>query len=185
MASKAHVTHDYSFGHAPTRSRRQLWLPLDEPIELPRKSLWSVGGGALITVLAMASLLVGSEYAASSRVAPSLAETPTLPLAETWQPDSSVAQARLTNLLAGPALAVPDQAVGSATAAATAPEAPKDVSHAHESISDDAAPSPAETRPAPYPNPTTTQPDAIAPPHTGPLVPTPLLDPENPYRESE
>jgi len=183
MASKAHVTHDYSFGHAPTRSRRQLWLPLDEPIELPRKSLWSVGGGALITVLAMASLLVGSEYAASSRVAPSLAETPALPLAETWQPDSSLAQARLTNLLKGPALAVPDQAV--ATNPTNTSEAPKNVSHPHEVVSDGAAPYPAETRAAPYPNPTTTPPDAFAPPNTDPRVPTPLLDAENPYRESE
>ena len=188
MASKAHVIHDYSFGHARTRPRRQLWFPLDEPVELPRSSIWSTGGGALVTVLTMASLVVGSAYAASRSVAPSLAETPTLPLAETWQPDPSFAQATLTNLLTGPALAAPDKAVVINTPLATdAPktEAPKNVSHAHEVISDDSAPYPAETRAAPYPNPTTTPPDAIAPPHTDPLVPTPLRDPENPYRDSE
>ena len=185
MASKAHVSHDYSFDHAPTRPRRQRWLPLDEPIELPRKSIWSVGGGALVTVLTMASLVVGSAYAASrSRsVAPSLSETPTLPLADTWQLDPSFAQARLTNLLTGPALAAPDKTVVTNTTNTT--EAPKNVPHAHEVVSDDSAPYPAETRAAPYPNPTTTPPDAIAPPHTDPLVPTPLLDPENPYRDSE
>jgi hypothetical protein len=37
--------------------------------------------------------------------------------------------------------------------------------------------------PVPYPNPTTTPPDAIAPPDTAPQTPTPALDPENPYQE--
>jgi len=185
MAYKAHVTHDYSLGDARTRPPRQVWLPLDEPIELPRIRIWRTGGGALVTVLTMASLVVGSAYAASrSRsVAPSLSETPTLPLADTWQLDPSFAQARLTNLLTGPALAAPDKTVVTNTTNTT--EAPKNVTHAHEVVSDDSAPYPAETRAAPYPNPTTTPPDAMAPPTTDPRIPTPLLDADNPHRELE
>jgi hypothetical protein len=33
-----------------------------------------------------------------------------------------------------------------------------------------------------YPNPTTTPPDGVAPPEATPEVPSPVLDPENPYR---
>jgi hypothetical protein len=42
-------------------------------------------------------------------------------------------------------------------------------------------PSAADT--APYPNPITTPPDAIAPPSTAPQTPTPVLNPDNPYRD--
>jgi|GEM_PF-4389877 len=211
MASKAHVLHDYSFGSAHSRPR-QLYYRREDPVELPRTSVWRAGGGALATAIAMGALVIGSVYAAFHEAPPPLmAETPALPPLENWQPDPNLSQAHVMNVLLGPALAVPDKPVAllgtdtaedvpsttsESTPTATSPststssELPSFESRAPESrevIIDDSKMYPPAATPAPYPNPTTTPPDAIAPPQTQPgaTIPGPGLDPENPYRDGE
>lgn len=199
MASKAHVIHDYSFGGARSLRRRQAWYLPDEPVTLPKSSFWVAGFGALATVAATAAIVAGAAYAAYHVAPASLTETPSLTPAEHWQPDLSVVnQAGLVNLLQGPAVAVPDKATPTLesvdeTAAATAPS-----SDAREGTIDDSKlypleeskryprTAPPEQPPVPYPNPTTTPPDAIAPPAPPtmtPAEPTPSVEPENPYRD--
>jgi hypothetical protein len=201
MASKAHVFHDYSFGSAHSRPR-QLWYRREDPVELPRNSIWRAGGGALVTVAAMGALVLGSAYAASRETPPPMAETPALPPLENWQPDPTVIQARVMNVLQGPALSVPEKAApfmdaetaGDVPATSASSESPSFESRAPESrapesrapesrevIIDDSKMYPPTPTPAPYPNPTTTPPDAIAPPEAAPASPAPApvpgLDP--------
>jgi hypothetical protein len=199
MASKAQVFHDYSFGSAHSRPR-QLWYRREDPVELPRNSIWRAGGGALLaTLAAMGALVLGSAYAASRETPPAMAETPALPPLENWQPDPTVNQARVMNVLLGPALSAPEKAAafvdaetaGDVPSTSTSSESPSfesgvPASRAPESrevIIDDSKMYPPTPTPAPYPNPTTTPPDAVAPPETTPAPSVPGLDTENPYRD--
>ena len=200
MASKAHVIHDYSFGGAYARPRRQVWKRRDtDPVVVPRTSMWRTGGGAIATAIAMGALVVGSAYAAYRPTTPQLAETPALPLSDAWQPDTTFVGARVTNALLGPARAVPDKVapLGEAEAEDAVPwyapasqsdsssfesAAPESRPESREVIIDDSKMYPAP-KTEPYPNPTTTPPDAVAPAPATPLAPAPSLDPENPYRD--
>lgn len=198
MASKAHIINDYSFGNARHRPR-QLLFRRQDPVVLPRTSIWRAGGGAIATALAMGAIVVGSVYAAYREPPPQLAETPALAPLENWQPDASVGAARMTNLLQGPALSVPDKAAPFFAAEADAGEDVPSTSFVSPSQSSSTEPRSSESReviiddskmyppaatPAPYPNPTTTPPDAVAPPATN-VTPPPATDAENPYRDSE
>ena len=197
MASKTHNFHDYSFGSAHSRPR-QVFYRREDPVELPRTSVWRAGGGALVAAAAVTALVLGSAYAAFREPTPPLLEqTPALPPMDTWRADTTLTQAHVINALQGPAMSVPEQA-----ATAGAPEAEEDVpssvspfaeSRSPESrssqspssespsfasplpesrdiITDDSKTSP--PAPARYPHPTTTPPDAIAPPVTGPGITT-------------
>jgi len=210
MASRAHVIHDYSIAHPHVRSRRQVWYRHD-PVVVPRSSLWRTSGGLIVTALAMAAIVTGSAYAAFHDQAPSLAETPTAPLVDTWRLDPLAQQANVANLLSGPAHAVPslegtgnaahldDQPLFSDPALSSAqPAEPLPLSPAP---SEGLSPTPSEEQPlpgtrtlpyagpaattsaVPYPDPVTTPPDVIAPPEATPETPTPALDPDNPYSD--
>jgi hypothetical protein len=193
MASRAHAINNYSFGNGHARPRRQLWFRSDaDPVVLPRTSLLRAGGGAFATAFAMGALLLGSAYAAYHQPLPQLAETPAIPLTDAWQPDAMFASAQLTNVLQGPLSAAHDKVISVAetnleedvpsSSSASSSEARS--SEPREVIIDDSKMYP-PPKPEPYPNPTTTPPDAIAAPAAAPHVPTPALDPENPYRDSE
>jgi hypothetical protein len=199
MASRAQVIHDYSFGGARSLRRRQAWYHSEDPITLPKSSVWVAGLGALVTALATGAIVAAGAYAAFHVAPARLSDTPELAPAREWQPDlASVNAAGLVRLMQGPALAVPDKALAplenveesaAAAAAATTP------SESREVIIDDSKlypldeskryprTAPPEQPPVPYPDPVTTPPDAIAPPATNPAKPTPILDPENPYRD--
>jgi hypothetical protein len=195
MASKAHVIHDYSFGGARSLRRRQAWYLPDEPITLPKSSFWVAGFGAFATALATTAIVASATYVAYHVAPARLTETPALTPAEVWQPDLAVVnQAGLVNLLQGPALAVPERATlpgkgvdeSAAAAATTSPDTREiiiDVSKLYPLDESRQHPRTAPARlPAPYPNPTTTPPDAVAPPTT-PTEPAPSRDPENPYSD--
>lgn len=202
MASRAHAIHDYSLAPSHARTRRQVWYRND-PVVVPRSSLWRTGGGVIVTALAMGAIVAGSAYAAFRSEPPALAETPTAPLEDSWQLDSFVQQANVANLLSGPARAVPSLEGANSAArldeepmfsepapSNTLPSLPTEPSSGSSSEPPLPGtrtlpyPGPATTAPAlPYPNPTTTPPDAVAPPDTAPETPTPALDPENPYRD--
>jgi hypothetical protein len=214
MASRTHDFHDYSFGSTHSRPR-QVWYRREDPVELPRTSIWRAGGGAIATAAAMGALVIGSAYAAFRETpAPLLEDTPALPPIATWQPDLTVSQAHVINVLQGPAMSVPEKAGTTVAAEAEEdvppssfeapsskarsfdsppPESPSFASPPPESrevIIDDSKMYPPTSTPAPYPNPTTTPPDAVAPPVTNPAVTNPSpsappLDTENPYRDSE
>ena len=203
MASKTHDFHDYSFGSAHARPR-QVWYRREDPVELPRTSVWRAGGGALVAAAAVAALALGSAYAAFREPPPQLVEqTPALPPIATWQPDAAFTQAHVINMLQGPARSVPEKAATpvatetenevpwpsgespspvSRAPGAPSPEAPSFASPAPESrdlIGDDSKLYP--PAPAPYPDPTTTPPEAIAP--SGPGTMTSPSDAENPYQD--
>ncbi|HEX2875243.1 MAG TPA: hypothetical protein VHP33_28525 [Polyangiaceae bacterium] len=199
MASKAHVIHDYSFGGARSLRRRQAWLLREEPVTLPKSSFWVAGFGAFATAAATAAIVAAGAYAAYHVAPARLTETPALVPAERWQPDLAlVSQAGLVNLLQGPARAVPDKATSALASVDPAAATEATSSGAREIIIDDSKlypldeskryprTAPPEQPPVPYPNPTTTPPDAIAPPAPPmmtPAEPAPSLDPENPYRD--
>lgn len=206
MASRAHVI-DYAFTHPQPRARRPVQYRNDavqyrnDPVIVPRSSVWRAGGGLIASALAIGAIVAASAYGAYHTEPPPLAETPTAPLVSSWQLDSLVQDARVTNLLAGPAHAVPNVARPNDTSAfddepfISTPSGPAD--HV---IIDDSAPGVQEhlpgvapespvvpsnpgVEPPAYPNPVTTPPEGIAPPNTAPQTPTPALDPENPYRD--
>jgi hypothetical protein len=206
MASRAHVIHDYSLAPPHARTRRQVWYRNDrdrsDPIVVPRSSLWRAGGGLITTALAMGAIVTGSAYAAFHTEPPALSQTPAAPLIDTWQLDPLLQQANITNLLAGPARAVPslalpdnsarldEEPIFSPPALSGAPQlGPAELSP--EPSHDESLPGtrtlpypgPATAPALPYPNPTTTPPDVVAPTDTAPQTPTPKLDPENPYRD--
>lgn len=206
MAARAHVIHDYAVPSPRPRTRRQVWYR-DEPVVLPRSSLWSAGAGPIAAAVAIGAILTASAFAGFRPQTPTLSETPALPMLDHWQPDSLVEQANVTNLLAGPARAVPSLNGTSNTAHLdeepifSRPEpsfSEQSLQQADEQplpgtrtlpypgpTSAPALPYPDTTTPAlPYPDPTTTPPDAVAPPETPPSTPTPTMDPENPYRDS-
>ena len=192
MTSRAHV-YDYSFNDDARRPRRQLRFR-EDPIVLPKSSVWSTGGGLVAVALAAGALVVCSAYAAYHAEPATLTDTLSLPLERDWQPQSTNVRAQVTNLLSGPALAVPS--VASATPNHEFDtDTPIMSSDAHEVTIDDSAPGAQshfpQATPIPVapddrrtvvPDPTTTPPDAIAPPNSAPETPTPVLDPENPYR---
>ena len=206
MASRTHDFHDYSFGSAHSRSR-QIWYRREDPVELPRTSIWRAGGGLLVAAAAMGALVIGGAYAAVHETPPPLLEeTQALPPVEAWQPTATLSQANVINVLQGPAMSVPEK-TGASRASETeedapstsfdAPSSPSSSFESRSSGSPSLAPPPSESReviiddskmhpptPAPYPNPTTTPPDAVAPPVVDPPTVTPPLDTENPYRDS-
>jgi hypothetical protein len=201
MASRAHVIPDYSFSNPQARPRRPVILYRNDPVVVPRSSVWSAGGGVIAAAVAIGAIVAASAYSAFRTEPPTMAETPVLPLEDTWQLDTLVQDAHVTNLLAGPTRAVPSLAAPNDASAfddepfVSSPSPPDEV------IIDDSAPgvqehlpgvtpeapvtpsAPAVEESKPYPNPTTTPPEAIAPPSTTPQTPTPVLDPENPYRD--
>jgi len=209
MASRAHVIHDYSYGRRSERPRRDVWYREEDPVVLPRASIWSSSGGLILAALAVGGLIAGSAYTAVHRPAsePVLADTPTPPLVTPdFQLDPEIQRARVTNLLSGPAYAVtergeaiaePDAAGASAAASPSSPpafvagkqhmNADDAGSRAHDASpaapkvpSTDTGASDLEGLPrAPYPNPTITPPDGVAPPDTPPEAPTPVLGPES------
>lgn len=197
MAARAHVIHDYVVATPRARARRQVRYA-DDPVVLPRSSVWSAGAGIIAAAVAIGAIVTASAFAGFRPETPVLSETPALPMMDNWQPDSLVGQANVTNLLAGPAHAVPSHAGAHNTArldegpmfSEPALSSPAPLSPAELSLEPPLPgtrtlpyPGPAESPSLPYPNPTTTPPDAIAPAESTPQTPSPALDPENPYRE--
>ena len=137
---------------------------------------------------------------AKKRVPPApMSATPTPGLVPTYQLDDQPLKAQRFELLEGPAHAVPNVATASELAEETDTPAPEVRTPPPEVRLEPAPvprprpiPAPAQTPPLPsepdtpkqqvYPDPTTTPPDAIAPPGSNPELPLPLLDPENPYQ---
>lgn len=197
MAARAHVIHDYVVASPRPRSRRQVWYR-DDPVVLPRSSVWNAGAGIIAAAVAIGAIVTASAFAGFRPEAPVLSETPALPMLDQWQPDSLVEQANVTNLLAGPAHAVPslDGPNGAAHLDAEPIFSRPELSPGTLSpeMSDDQSlpgtrtlpyPGPTTTPALPYPDPTTTPPDGVAPPEATPSTPTPALDPENPYRDTD
>jgi len=212
MASRAHVINDYPFGNHTARVRRVVrYREEEDPIVLPRSSAWSTGGGLIAVALAAAAIVGGSAYAGDHTEPAAMAETPTLPLDRDWQPDAANVRAAVTNLLSGPALAAPSQpstlerdfdadtpivsgdasqvGSGDSTPRATPypqvtpyPRVTPEAAAPPDAQATPDAATPPDNPPSTVPNPTTTPPEAIAPPNTSPETPTPVLDPENPYR---
>ncbi len=194
MASRAHVIHDISFGSDARRPRRHVQFRVQDPIVLPRSSAWSTGAGLIAVTLAAGALVVGSAYAAFHSEPTALAETPPVSLERDWQPLLVDSRAKVTNLLSGPAFAVP-AVVPSMPPGDVELDAPLMSSDAPQAAIDEPAAGTRQQRwpqatprslpdspRALVPDPTTTPPDAIAPPDSAPEAPTPLFDSENPYR---
>jgi hypothetical protein len=202
MVARAHAVHDYSFAGAPVRPRRQVWLQDDEPVVLPRGRSESRAGAALVISAILASVLVaGSTYAVYRTAPPELAETPTAPFTMAWEPDAAVTQASTLNALLGPAMAVPGvEGPTTLSEPASTSDVPAQTGSSREVIIDDSAPGVQQALPqpapelgtvnaeppsslpaAPYPNPTITPPEMVAPPSSTPEAPPVNLDAENPY----
>ncbi len=196
MASRAHVIQDYPFGNPAPRVRRVVRYRNEDPVVLPRSSVWSTGAGLIAVALAGAAIVGGSAYAAYHTEPAGMAETPAAPLDRDWQPQPTNVRAAVTNLLSGPALAAPSKALPMLQSDIET-DTPIVSGNSSEVSIDDSAPgaqprfpqmappaplSPPDSPPTTIPNPTTTPPDAIAPPTKSPEIPTPVLDPENPYR---
>jgi len=193
MASRAHVIHDFpSYPDHSARVRRVVRYRDEDPVVLPRTSIWSSGAGLIGVALAAAAIVGGSAYAAYHPELPAMAETPAAPLEPDWQPLPATSRAAVTNVLSGPAHAAPERATpnnelesntpivsGNSSEATLDELAPAEPSHLPQTAPN--TPPTPEAAPV-VPNPTTTPPDAIAPPSSTPETPTPVLDPENPYR---
>jgi hypothetical protein len=195
MASRAHAVHDYPFATPHGRARRDVWYRADDddPVVLPRSKIDGISARSALAALIASGLVVASSYAlfSSPSPQPKLGETAAAPLWRDWQPNLDVERANVTNQLSGPALAVPSIASPTATdfdsdTPITSPARPDEViiDDSLQLKSDQPTSQPAqppEVLPAPYPNPTTTPPEGVAP-DASPATPTPSLDPENPYR---
>ena len=206
MVARAHAVHDYSFAGAPPRPRRQVWVQDDEPVVLPRGRSESRSGAMLIVSALLAGVFVASAtYAVYRTAPPELAETPTLPFTRSWEPDADLTRASALNALLGPALAVPSVERALASEPMGLSEVTQPSSPSNEVTIDDSAPglqeslpqsgsdsrsfTPEPVRPpesppspaAPYPNPTITPPEMVAPPSSTPEAPVIDLDQENPY----
>jgi hypothetical protein len=208
MASRAHVIHDYSFT-PPVRQRRAVWLHNDEKVVLPRSRSVSGGGALLISAALACALTAGLSYAVYRGQAPVLGETQAAPLSRSWELDPTITKANVTNQLSGPAFAVPSVEGRAAVPADGWADAPltSDASTTNPASTQDAprslqsasglAPDPIQEQlpnapdvssgvsgepVAPYPNPTTTPPEAIAPAEPAPMR-APGTDPENPYTD--
>lgn len=210
MPSRAQVLHDYPWGKPPPRVRRPVsfrWNA-DDPVNLPRTSLWRDGAGVIIAALATVAIVGSAAYSAYARGPRLLIETPTLPHEGRWQPDPDLVQAHVTNALSGPALAAPSGGAGPHAFDMVMPMPAPERAHPSsdrpatgEVIIDDAAPGaqdsfpqgpdrsafgpaePAETETTPYPNPTTTPPELLTPPAQPAELPAPSHAPDNPYRD--
>ena len=197
MASRAHYIQDH-FGHVGERPRRAVRYPdRDDRISLPTDRS-SSSGALLASALIATSLIAGGVYALYASGRTTLAQTEAAPLAPRWQLDSEPVLAQNMALTEGPARAVPSVVAEPEVATEPAPEqtdtsAPGDATPDYAPMpTTPATPAPATPAPAPigpeaprqplYPDPTTTPPDAIAPPEVGAERATPLLDPENPYQ---
>jgi hypothetical protein len=203
MASRAHVVYDYPLQRDSHWPRRGAWSRNEEPVVIPRNSVFMASGGLIMAALTAGALLAGSAYAMLNMPAPPLAETPTTPLQRGYTPDAQLAQANITNELSGPAHAVP-QVANAAFVEDNAPMFGSEPSFAptkprlddgsslgsgrdREVIIDDSAPgaqrgfpqpqttTPREQPRPPYPNPTTTPPEGIAPESLPPEAPAPAL----------
>ena len=183
MASRAHAIHDYSLGGA-ARHRRPVRFQTDDPVDLPRSHGTGITGSLVGAGMLALALVAGATYAVYYTGMPVLAETPAQAVVSEWLPDEQATRAQLTNLLSGPAVAVRDLPIPGIADGYNEPQV----------IVNDSVPPAQETFPqptpdllpaAPYPNPTTTPPEGVAPPDTSPQTPTPALDPENPYQDSE
>jgi hypothetical protein len=200
MASRAHVIHDYSFAKHPSRPR---YRTDDDPVVLPR-SKSDLSARSVFAALIASGLVVASSYALFSSPVPMLGETQAASLTRDWRPNPDVEGANVTNELSGPAMSVPSIATASNPADFESDTPIMSPAKPDEVIIDDSlqlrsmppvvdptpipevqpAPSPNAPTPQaqpPYPNPTTTPPDGIAP-DVSPATPTPPLDPQNPYR---
>lgn len=206
MASRAQVFPEFSYGREVSRRRRPVVFQTHDPVVLPRSRSWDING-ALIAAAAAATLLVaGATYAVFYTEPSRLNATETPSLQREYTPDSHWARVNAMKALSGPIVAAPRAVeMSSSPADTSAPSSfdsgsglmPADGSFTpstslaprtgSEVVIDDSAPGvqdslpqPAENQPslAPYPNPTTTPPDAIAPAPES----TPAVEGENPYR---
>lgn len=204
MAARAHVIPDYSLQ---PRQRRPLRFQTNDPVVLPRSRDWDINGGLIAAAVAATALIAGATYAVYYTEPPKLAATPTLSLERGYEVDDHFSRGNALKALSGAAVAAPDSLNGALSPGVALPPGDDGLSTSSaaipqrsagsEVVIDDSAPGAQETFPqpdagepaqssvapaAPYPNPTTTPPDAIAPPEAEPQTPTPALDPENPYR---
>lgn len=195
MASRAHVFPDYSYGREVNRRRRAVVFQTNDPVVLPRGRSWDLNGGLLAAAAAATLLVAGATYALYYTEPARLAETPTESISREYVPPADFARINALKALSAPAIVTPETMSSASPAeATTAPmssfdsTSPLVPSTSREVTIDDSAPGvqdslpqPAENQPstAPYPNPTTTPPDAIAPTEE---PGTPGLDGENPYR---
>lgn len=212
MASRAHVIHDYSFPVAPARQRRAVWLHSDDEVVLPRSRPSSGAAALFVSALVASALTAGLAYAVYVSDVPALSVTEAAPLTRSFEADSSVTRANVTNQLSGPAYAVPSRE-GPITMPedgwadvpgggdAMPPQSSSSSSSARDSTEPSLAPAPIQEQlpsapvmpdasdmkgpeiNTPYPNPTTTPPDGIAPSPTPTPTPqaAPTGFPENPY----
>jgi hypothetical protein len=193
MASRAHVIHDYPLQ---PRQRRPLRFQTHDPVVLPRSRDWDINGGLIAAALAATALVAAATYAVFYTQPPQLNATPALSLERDYEVDPSFARVNALKALSGPVIAAPDRFNASLPPAndglSTSSVGHESWSGSGEVMINDSAPGVQETLPQPdqpsamppatYPNPTSTPPDAIAPPDVQPETPTPVLDPENPYR---
>jgi hypothetical protein len=194
MASTAQVFPHHTYGAAEPRPLR---FQTYDPVVLPRSRSWDISGG-LIGAAAIATLLVtGAAYAISYTETPSLGVTEAPALEREYTPDDSFARASTLKALSGPMVVSPAAAWVETSAphleSAWESAAPS-TADASEVRIDDSAPGVQESLPqpaedqaatAPYPNPTTTPPDVIAPtevPSPTGLESAPVTSEENPYR---
>lgn len=165
MASRVQVYPDYSY-RGEDRRHRPLRFQTNDPVVIPRSRGWDGGGPVLAAAAASALLVAAGTYAVFSTVPP-LAETPTAPLSREYVPDAALASASALRALSVPTMSAPEA------------ERVEVRESRSEVLIDDSAPGVQESLPqplseepstAPYPNPTSTPPEEIAP------------DDENPYR---
>jgi hypothetical protein len=157
-----------------------------------------MNGAVLTLALITAGIAAASAYSVFRTEPAALAETPLLPLERDARSDPELTHAHVIKGLNGPAFAVrSSEAPESASVDAVESLTPTTSAYRNDHVIDDAAPGvqpqllqqpapieapyPERVSP-PYPNPSTTPPEGIAPPDTAPETPTPALDPENPYR---
>jgi hypothetical protein len=194
MASRAHAVRQYSFGSTAPGARREIWYRREDPVVLPRSRGWSIDYRLIAAALAASALVATATYGAYYTAPPALAETPTESANREWQPDTALASASATKALNGPLFAAPS--------VSTVEQPPSEEvffdganTGTQESLTPDPSsrgsatdlPDPSRLQPSlsqepiPYPNPTTTPPDAIAPTETPANEPA-ETDPDNPYR---
>lgn len=191
MASRAHAIPSYSFDREVSRRRRPVVFQTNDPVVLPRSRSWDINGGLIAAAAAATLLVAGATYAVYYTEPARLTATPTASLEREYVPDGDLARVNALKALSAPTIAAPVESMSMPAMPATT-ESTFDSgagfmpSTRSEVIIDDSAPGvqdtlpqPAEQGPttAPYPNPTTTPPDAIAPAEE-----SMTLDTENPYR---
>lgn len=118
--------------------------------------------------------LAGPALSTRSLAAPDPSPSSATPSGES--PDAAAATAPAFPQSTVPERVAPRSSLPGSTQSETRPITPPETPKAQDLVP--------ELPPVPevYPNPTSTPPDGIAPPEASPDVPTPSLDPENPYR---